>query len=215
MVHDLTPLTDVHHYCDPSNPSGCTRCAPHPSLLCCDICNSAHFAELFISPTPVKPTRAPNRSSVKAYGTTAMDKDLKDGLRIWRHEQALAMLGKMKVRKWGVILFMSDEIVQRIVDCAHDGKISTAGHITKETHWRCDYVDQCAVSLLAVIAAHAPQPPPIAPPAPASRVLAALDANEPCIDAPAKRVTRCGACKTLGHTSKSLPYCNHSFTDKG
>lgn len=130
---------------------------------------------------------------------------MKSGLRIWRHEQATAVLGKYKVRKWGVILFMSDEIVQRIVDCAHNGKISTAEHIAKETRWRRDYVDRCAASLLAVIAVHAPQPPPIAAPAPASRVLDTLAANEPSIDAPAKRVTRCSACKTLGHTSKFLP----------
>lgn len=133
-----------------------------------------------------------------------MDNNLKEGLRVWRREQATAILGQQKVRKWGAILFMSDEIVQRIVDCAHGGKISTAEHIAKETQWRRDYVDRCAVSLLALIALHAPQPPP--PAAPASKVLAALSANDPGIGAgPAKRVLRCGACKELGHTSKLTP----------
>ncbi|KAF7981237.1 hypothetical protein HWV62_34599 [Athelia sp. TMB] len=203
-----TRIEAVHLQCDTSKPSGCTRCAPHSSDLCCDICNPEHFQSLFISPTPIKSTRVPNRSSVKTYSATRMDKDLKEALRVWRHEQAVSVLGKFKVRKWGVLLFMSDETVQRIVDCVHIAKISTIEHIAKETRWRRDYLDRCAVSLLALIEAHSPQPPPPPPPPPAvaaraSRVLNALAVTEQNIGAPAKRAPRCSACKALGHTKRS------------
>lgn len=151
-----------------------------------------------------------------------MDISLKEDLRLWRREQAIAILGQQKVRKWGAMLFMSDEIVQRIVDCAHNGKIRTAEHIAKETRWRGDYIDQCAVSLLNVIAAHSPPPPPPPPlppattvaPAPALRVLTLLAENEPCTGALAKRVTKCSACKGLGHTSTFTPQYIYTFTDK-
>lgn len=137
-----------------------------------------------------------------------MDMDMKLELRAWREEQAVAILGRMTVRKWGAILFMSDEIIQRILDCVHANKISTAYHIAKETRWRRDYVDQCADSLLALISRYAPPPPAPPPPPPplASRVLAALATNEPGTSVPVKRArqpNRCGMCKGVGHNSTS------------
>lgn len=130
--------------------------------------------------------------------------DLKLELRAWRREQAMAILGRMTVRKWGDIIFMSDEIIQCLVDCAHDKKISTAEHIAKETHWRRDYVDQCAGSLLAIINKYT-LPPPAPPALPVSRVLAALTANESSTSTPAKRrQNKCSACGGLGHNSMCL-----------
>ncbi|KAF7966472.1 hypothetical protein HWV62_38172 [Athelia sp. TMB] len=202
-----TKPADVHHLCDKTIRAGCSRCAPHTSSLCCDTCHPEHFDSLFISQPPEKIARAPNRSCIKAYEATNMEKDLKSELRVWREEQAVVVLGRMTVRKWGAILFMSDEIIQRIVDCAHDKKITTADHIAKETRWRRDYVDKCADSILALINKHVP-PSPVPPP-PASRVLAALDADESNTSAPAKRVrqpNRCGLCKALGH-NKSNASC--------
>ncbi|KAF7964920.1 hypothetical protein HWV62_1645 [Athelia sp. TMB] len=126
---------------------------------------------------PQKISRAANRSTIPAYEATKMDVDLKMELRVWRREQATAILGRMKVRKWGDILFMSDEIIQRLVDCAHENKISSAEHIAKETRWRQEYLDQCGTSLLAIITRYSalPTAPPIPP---ASRVLAALATSE-------------------------------------
>lgn len=144
-----------------------------------------------------------------------MDINLKEGLKLWRREQAIAILGQQKVRKWGAVLFMSDEIVQRLVDCAHDGKIRTAEHIAKETRWRGDYIEQCAVSLLAVIAAHSlPLPAVTVAPTPASRVLTLLATNNPSIGTPTKQTMKCSACKGMGHTSKFFPRYICFFIDE-
>lgn len=144
-----------------------------------------------------------------------MDLDLKLELRAWRREKATAILGRMTVRKWGDIIFMSDETIQRIVDCTHENKISTAAQIAKETRWRRDYVDQCADSLLAIINRYAL--PPSAPPAlPASQVLAVLTANESSTSAPAKRQrqNKCSACGGLGHNSMciTITFPSHVLT---
>lgn len=103
---------------------------------------------------------------IKAYKTTKMDSELKLELKVWREEQAVRVLGRMMVQKWGEILFMSDEIIQQIVDCAHGQKITTTDHIVKETCWRRDYVDQCMESLIALIKKHMPPPPPLVLPPP-------------------------------------------------
>lgn len=51
-----------------------------------------------------------------------MEKKPMEGLRVWRRKQAVIVLGQPKVWKWGDRLFMSGEVVQRIVNCAHDGR---------------------------------------------------------------------------------------------
>ncbi|KAF7969654.1 hypothetical protein HWV62_26757 [Athelia sp. TMB] len=168
-----------------------------------------HFDKLFLSPAPKKSARQRNRSTIPSYAPTKMDLDLKFELRSWRREQATAVLGRMTVRKWGDILFMSDEILQCIVDCAHKSKILTADHLAKETRWRREYVDQFADSLIEILDRYA-TPPPLAPPVlPISRVLAALAANDPPAIPPTKpwrQPIKCSACKGTGH-NKSNPGC--------
>lgn len=199
------PATD-HLLCDRTNPVGCPRCGPPPSTLCCDICNAEHFALLFISPAASKP-RLANRSHVKPYDTTTRDKDLNAALRVWRRKEAVNVLGALKVRKFGAILFMSDETLQRLVDCAHIGKITTAESVERETHWRRYWVDKTFISLLAIISAHQPSPP-------TAPVLAALTPGT-VSNITASRVSQmrrpntCSACRTVGHNSTCCPSISH------
>lgn len=59
-AHSHITALDDHHLCNEFNPSGFNPCAPHPSFLCCDICNSEHSDKLFISPSPAKAPQGPN-----------------------------------------------------------------------------------------------------------------------------------------------------------
>ncbi|KAF7971228.1 hypothetical protein HWV62_21642 [Athelia sp. TMB] len=144
-----------------------------------------------------------------------MDLDLKLELRAWQREQAMVVLGHMMVQKWGVILFMSDEILQRIVDCTHKHKIAMADQIVKETCWQCDYVDQCAGLVLAIINRYITPPSvPAPPPVEVSQVLAALAANEPDTIPIVRRQqqpNKCSACKGIGH-NRDNPACPMKLT---
>jgi hypothetical protein len=91
------------------------------------------------------------KSTIKPFEVTSSNWDLKATLLNWRREQAITRFGNVLVRTYGPNLFMSDEIVERIIVCAHWDKLKTAAHILKETHWCEDWVDDYADSLLALI----------------------------------------------------------------
>lgn len=204
------PMVDHHLECDKSLSTGCTRCVPHKSLLCCDICNPEHFNPLFTNPPPPKQTRALNRTCVKWYQPSTKEQDLKTALKNWRHEQALIIVGPLNVRKYGNGLFMSDETIQRLVDCAHANKISTCDQIEKETRWRRDWIDQCSESLLSVIRAHAALP--TAAVEPQHQLGLGLGAATNVAQGPGRRKTvQCSACKQIGHNSKSLFVSNMPY----
>lgn len=59
--------------------------------------------------------------------------DFKTALRQWRDSQALSKLGWALFDQFGGIAFMSDVILQRIVDCVHVGKITTLEALKRES----------------------------------------------------------------------------------
>ncbi|KZP09118.1 hypothetical protein FIBSPDRAFT_964226 [Athelia psychrophila] len=89
---------------------------------------------------------------------------------------------------------MSEEILQRLVDCAHVGKITTATSVEKETHWRRDWIDKSITSLLTVIEAHSSRPPVLG----ISTSGASSNVAVPRVSFVRKTVT-CSACRMVGH----------------
>ncbi|KAF4569523.1 hypothetical protein EYR36_009316 [Pleurotus pulmonarius] len=89
-----------------------------------------------VTATISQPARAPGQSSIKAYTPSQVDHDLKNALIAWRKDKAPLILGNLAFRRFGVQPFLSNEIIQRIVDCAHMRKIQTVKDLAKETRWR-------------------------------------------------------------------------------
>jgi hypothetical protein len=205
-VHLLMPFsaTNDHLRCDDSTPDGCPRCKPKVHDICCDLCHPAAF-EKFKAPIVLKPAKQPSKSHIKPYTMTLKDHDLQDALFDWRDVKALLKFKPAIVENFGPGLFISDDIITRIVDCAQTGKILTVTQLIKETSWRDDWAKEFGSSLLLLIHEHYPPP---APPASSSTSTmegtTLADAQPP---APRKRAPqRCSACQELGHNSTSIVF---------
>ena len=130
--------------------------------------------------------------------------DFKAALSEWRSEKAMDKLGETDFLEYGVILFMSDEIFHRLVDCFHYGKISTVESIRKETRWRQDLTDTYGPSLITLIHRFNHKTTPTLPQNEAAREAPALIPSTSSGNARSSKAgkTRCSACKQLGHNSE-------------
>ncbi|KAJ6567852.1 hypothetical protein B0H10DRAFT_1841336, partial [Mycena sp. CBHHK59/15] len=85
-------------------------------------------------------------------------------LHLFRKERTIELLGRASFRNHGAGVIMSDEVLHRIVDCAHFSKIQTMADLLKDTHWHRATEDGAKV--LALISQHRPillPPPPSIP----------------------------------------------------
>ncbi|KAF8150999.1 P-loop containing nucleoside triphosphate hydrolase protein [Crassisporium funariophilum] len=148
---------DFHLLCDDTHEGGCNRCSRKATRLCCDLCNPESFSS--VAPIAIeKPGRTLKRSNIKPYEATENDRRLRAELITWRDEQAPKALGDATFDEWGPFFFMSDETLQRIVDCAHGGKLPDINAVRRETHWREDRIKEYGASLFAIIEQSSPAP---------------------------------------------------------
>ncbi|KII86189.1 hypothetical protein PLICRDRAFT_114321, partial [Plicaturopsis crispa FD-325 SS-3] len=219
-------VNDDHKRCDPTDANGCQRCAPRTSRLCCDLCHPDDFAEFAIAPANVaKQKAAPKKSNIKKFDMGAADHNFKRALVVWRQEKAVLQLGRILVRTYGPKVFMSDEIVDRLVECAHAHKLTNVEGIKKETRWRADWAEKYGPSLLELVTAHYPAP---APPATVLRP-GALETNlantatnrSPVVAATTqkRKTIKCSRCNQEGHISTSFISrgrgCSNSYIFQG
>lgn len=97
---------------------------------------------------------------MKKYEATEHDHELHSKLIEWREEKAQEALGDAAYDEWGSGMFMADQTVQRLVDCAHVGKLPSVEAIFWETRWRKDLVAQFGASLLEIVTSSTPSKPP-------------------------------------------------------
>lgn len=124
------------------------------------------------------------------------------------------MLGDDDFEEYGVALFMSDEIIQRLIDCFHYHKLLTVESIRRETHWRRDLTNTYGPSILSLV--HQFDPPPSLsgildtqqsssvsslPPAMSSSSNVQTNASSHTKSGKARV---CSACKQPGHNSEFL-----------
>ena len=134
---------------------------------------------------------------------TIKDYNLQDALFDWRDIKALLKFKPAIVDNFGPGLFISDDIITRVVDCAQAGKIHTVTQLIKETSWRDDWAKEFGPSLLLLIHEHYPLPAPTA--STSTTEGTTLADAQPL--APRKRAPqRCSACQELGHNSKLIVF---------
>ncbi|KAF8168693.1 P-loop containing nucleoside triphosphate hydrolase protein [Pholiota molesta] len=180
--------TDSHLLCDTTAPDGCTRCAPPPPCGCCDLCNPDEFLAYHV-PAAERPPKTSNKSNIKPYKMSTVDFDLKDALKEWRRRTAFHKFNASTVRTLGVRILMSDNILARIVDCAHAGKLTSIEDLSKESGLAKDRINEYGEELVKLILVYHPLP---APPT-------AVTDNPTRKRAP----PRCRACLNVGHNSSS------------
>jgi hypothetical protein len=132
---------------------------------------------------------------------TTTSNNLKTAILDWRRRHATKKFGNLVVRRLGAKLLISDEIVERLIACAHSQtRLSTIEHLITETKWRRDWAEELGESLLKIIHSHFPQ---LAIAAETSDVapLAVVQLPDQNVNNTSKRKSRCSKCKAEGHIS--------------
>jgi hypothetical protein len=142
-----------------------------------------------MSTSDLPPTKANGYGKsrgLKLEQETDQDKHLRDELWVWRQEKAILKFGRCFYEDHGACVFMDDDVIERIIVCAHHKKIIKADDIRRETLWpnQVKWIVELFPSLLELIHKYSPPPPP-GPPAD-SAVLAVAG-------------RQCSACQQFGH----------------
>jgi hypothetical protein len=194
--------TDDYKLCNTELPSGCGRCTPRTSHICCDLCHPNFFRKYL--PDFEKQSRSAVKSNVKSFGMLPADHALKAALVRWRRETSLQKLGTAVVRTYGAKVFISDQIIERLVVCAHAHKLAGVDDIVKETGWRKDRAEEYGDALLKIIHAHTPLPvpPSTAPPTGADNTSRAAQViPDAGLTTRKRRPAKCSKCHQEGHIS--------------
>ncbi|KAM6489692.1 P-loop containing nucleoside triphosphate hydrolase protein [Amanita muscaria] len=186
--NDKIVLND-HLICDPSQPTGCARCAPKKLDICCDLCQPNFFDQYWMYPD--QQSRGTGKSRLKPFEPAESDLRLMDELFKWRKEKALVKFGRSFFETLGANLLMSDEVIERIVACVHSRKIKSLEDVTKETGWTSEasWVAEFGGSLMEVIQTYSPPAPPLGP-----------------CEKQKRGPSTCTACGQSGHRSKSFSF---------
>lgn len=192
--------------CRPDLPLGCPRCMISDPTICCELCTPAHFED-FARVTMDKAKNRPSRSRLpdKDYKATSQDMKLRDALHSFRKEQTILEFGRACLRNTGPSIIMADDVLQRIVDCAHFHLIESPLQLAKETRW--SRVDQHGVEVVSLIMSYCPKPVPamVLTTAPLRSIHPPNQTqNGSSVVLPVRTVAtrRCGVCKQLGHISE-------------
>jgi hypothetical protein len=153
----------------------------------------------FAPPDPtLRPKPAPPRSRLKDYERDDRDYALELALDNFRFQTTERKYGHGALDMMGTGLVMSDDILQRIVICAHYRKIQSLEDLLRETRWigAREYFND--IQGLLEIHSPPPQTAPLTTRVPL-RTLDPVVAPSEVTTAKPKRRNRCGACKMEGH----------------
>lgn len=197
--------------CQPNREGGCPRCIIPSPTICCSLHTPDRF-KTFARTDTDKTNGKTRRSRVDdKYEADAVDMQLRNALNTFRRDQTTSIFGWAALINLGPALIMSDEVLHRIVDCAHVHKIRTKEDLVKETQWPRAQEDGDAV--LAIVATHRPLPastpaPTTTPLHPQSMNHAPATLPSTPTPKPSKLASKCGACGIRGHIGTSL-FCFH------
>ncbi|CDO77881.1 hypothetical protein BN946_scf184690.g2 [Trametes cinnabarina] len=152
-----------HQACDPTTPSGCSRCSPKTTIICCDLCDPTAFEHILSPATSSAAARKMKKSSIKPYDSTPLCESLRKALIGWRNDRAVQHFGRFPVQNFGSNLFLPLTTLNRLVDCAQAGKVVSLDSLKKEIVWQQDFFEQYGTALLDLIHSHFPLPIPTPP----------------------------------------------------
>ncbi|EIW61392.1 P-loop containing nucleoside triphosphate hydrolase protein [Trametes versicolor FP-101664 SS1] len=141
----------------PDKDACCPRCfvPPPPSRPCCSLC-SPEYHLLAILPSltiaaPPKPAAASRASKVQSkYTMSAADVKLQAALNTFRRDKTAAIYGRSHLLNMGGSSIMTNNVLQRIVDCARARKLTSTAILYRETKW--SRVDELGEEVLRVVA---------------------------------------------------------------
>jgi hypothetical protein len=95
---------------------------------------------------------------IKGFKMNEISQQLQIDLFDWCDEKAITKFPQAHVKDFGGGLLLSDQHIQRILQCASSHKLSNVDALLKETHWRKDWAEDLGEYLLSVIHKHYPLP---------------------------------------------------------
>ena len=194
----------------------CERCAPRAVVFCCDICHPDHFIFPIVEASD-KPPKAIRKLMPKTYERGSAEKNLHSALQQLRRELAAEILPE------GSFLtpqsLMSNKLLDRIVDLAHDQALKTTQHLREQITW--GFLDTHAVQVLELAHKFCPPAKPAAlftnaPLQRTSHVDASVNVaksdhvNVADVSTKDSKKRRCRKCQVPGHYGKlsnSLSLC--------
>ena len=141
--------TGVDHRASVCDPSGCQRCAPIPSSLCCDIHHPDYLTLDAIATVP-RP-RVPARSRRTKFTMGPKEFELSEALEDWREQKMRNIHGEAHLIDLGPAAIMPDGVLDRIVECAHTSKIKTVDDLFRETRWAWNKTNQFGTEVVTII----------------------------------------------------------------
>jgi hypothetical protein len=137
--------------------------------------------------------------------------ELRDALEEWRELMTRRVYGDSTLNDYGPGVTMPDSVLDRIIDCAHQHKISTIDDLRKETKWSA--ADRFGSDVIAIVQRIIPVPVLLPVFTTATRPRQSLpstsQSSQPVI---ARKQPRCSACGIEGHTSKSFSHTGSSVS---
>ncbi|KAJ3537272.1 hypothetical protein NM688_g6715 [Phlebia brevispora] len=133
---DKAKAKSDHLLCDPTSPTGCSRCTPKAPTKCCDLHPGGKEYLDSILPRarlPEKSPKAPARSRLRKYQCNGMDYKLSDVLHDWRVAKTIEEFDEGTYHEFGASLVLPDDTMDRIVDCAHFNKVASVADLLRET----------------------------------------------------------------------------------
>lgn len=95
------------------------------------------------------------------YKMTTEDSKLCDALEDWREDRTVQRYGKAHLCDLGPSLAMPNEVLDRIIDCAHHQKISSIADLRTEMRWDDFDHDSWGLEVVALIQTWCPPHPPL------------------------------------------------------
>ncbi|KAL6300824.1 hypothetical protein BKA93DRAFT_712309, partial [Sparassis latifolia] len=135
LVYSNDKRISDHLGCDRNSVQGCSHCALKLPAVCCDLCCSAAFEHLASVPT-MQASKTTKKSNIKPYDATSSEHDLRTLLLEWRDKTVRETFGAAIFTNYGGNILLPTLLLQRIVDCAHAGKLTSLEQLKKETSWR-------------------------------------------------------------------------------
>ena len=137
---------------------GCARCSTPPPHPCCDLCDPRAFDDLFaLMEPPPRPPPRPSKSSLKEYVRGEPELRLSQALGAWRRATTIKKFGHSILRDVGSSLVLTNDQLERLVDCAHFGKITNVEQLKKEVRWAL--IDEFGQDVVQIIMTECPPQP--------------------------------------------------------
>ena len=167
------------------------------------MCTPAAFVDFAPADQHHRPSVVPRRSRLSDYKPDEQDQRLRLALHDYRQRKTADKYGLPALYDIGPSLYMTNEVLDRITDCAHFNKIENGEDLRRQTRWTWanEDVDEMLeiirrfprTSSAAPLTTTKPLQPRSAPPQ-------ALLLGSPV---PTKRRNRCSSCKQEGHIGAS------------